>query len=57
MVHLDPSKGDSEKTTGWLCTHPTYNLRIINGFIYGERHFYGFTSIEAAVCRRIGSHI
>ncbi|RSH90014.1 hypothetical protein EHS25_001347 [Saitozyma podzolica] len=39
MVHLDPSKGDSEKTTGWLCTHPTYNLRIINGFIYGMTNY------------------
>ncbi|KZO90830.1 hypothetical protein CALVIDRAFT_558448 [Calocera viscosa TUFC12733] len=35
LVKLDDSIKGWEKTQGWLCRHPTYNLSMINGFIYG----------------------
>jgi len=38
LVNLDDN-AQGEKTQGWLCQHPTYNLSMINGFIYGMTNY------------------
>lgn len=35
QVNLDTTQQASEKTKAWLCVHDTYNLSLINGFVYG----------------------